>query len=58
MTIPSKMMHLKLTGLFFRVEERSVGNNFFGKKTLKLSKIYLKIENNNLAPKLYKQNTI
>lgn len=52
------MLYLKLIGLSFGAEEWSVANNFFGKKTLKPTKIYLKIENNNLAPKLYKQNTI
>lgn len=38
MTIPFKTMHLKLIGLSFGVEQWSVGNNFFGKKTLKTLK--------------------
>lgn len=35
MTIPFKMMHLKVIGLSPGVEEWSVGNNFFSKRTLK-----------------------
>lgn len=35
MTIPFKMMHLKVIGLSPGVEKWSVGNNFFNKRTLK-----------------------
>lgn len=38
MTTPFKMMHLKLIGLSFGAEEWSIGNNFFGKQTLKTLK--------------------
>lgn len=38
MTIPFKMMHLKVIGLSLGVEEWSVGSNFFSKRTLKTLK--------------------
>lgn len=38
MTIPFKMMHLKVIGLSLGVEEWSVGNNFFSERTLKTLK--------------------
>lgn len=38
MSIPFKMMHLKVIGLSLGVEEWSVGNNFFSKRTLKTLK--------------------
>lgn len=38
MTIPFKMIHLKVIGLSLGVEEWSVGNNFSSKRTLKTFK--------------------